>query len=191
MTAIAPATTWFNASTRVEQLADASFIFGGTHLLREFLSRASACRTGGRVLIVSPFVETALLGRSALFEREAASQFDLLLITTPAAARSRAARELRSCGWRTCKMYALRGLHAKLYVFLPERGHVHALIGSHNLTSAAAFTNSEAGVLISGASRDTDGVVRGIIEHIASLKGRASCVPPSSAHPAAPSLNAA
>ena len=174
--------TWFSSDRRATDLGGSDFILGSTHLLCEFLERAASMPTGRRLLIVAPFLDEALVEDNKLFTAECVVDSDLLLITTPSEARGGAVRAMTALPWRSCEVRALRGLHSKLYVVLPPGGTSLALLGSHNLTLAAANSNMELGILITGASTAANQLIADLYDHILDLRRRAK-VAYDSLHP--------
>ncbi len=164
--------TWFTPASRVANVGDAEVLFGGTHLLREFLDTAASVPGGRRVLLVAPFLDVTTLRDTSFFGFEATGRTDLVLITAPAAARGSAVRAIAGMPWRSLEVRSLRGLHSKLYVALPEQGAPAALLGSHNLTAAGATSNCEIGVLVQGRTADGRAVIAGLVEHVLNLRSR-------------------
>lgn len=184
MTGDCQATTWFEPSSTTLEMSGASIVFGGTHLMAEFLATSASCpQPGGRLMIVSPFLDANLVGRLAPFTEDSARSLDLLLITTPTAASRLAARAMSSLPWRSCEVRALRGLHAKLYMLLPDKGASVGLMGSHNLTAAGIFANNEAGVLVQGHTPTSLDVLPGIVDHILALRERSTVIYDSKSWP--------
>lgn len=168
--------SWFTPSHGSLNSTDASFLFGGTQLLQEFFSRAAESESPAKLLLVAPFIDVGLMERVLLFTPSKAKQFDLLMLTTFTSARSPAMQSLLSLPWRSAEVRAIRGLHAKMYVVLPQRGSSFALVGSHNLTAAAAFKNSEAGVLVLGGIANAKAIIGDIAAHVASLSEKATLI---------------
>jgi len=183
MSKITQVSTWFDA-TGGGQLVDAAFVFGGTHLLSEFFGRTTNWTKPKSLMVVSPFLDARLLERLPAFSEEHTAQTDFLLITTPAQARTSAAKRFSALKWHSCEIRGLTGIHAKLYVFESGLRDRIALIGSHNLTGPGAFGNEEAGVLIAEQGADSAGVIASIIAHVMKLRTRASLVYDSLAWPA-------
>ena len=164
------ATTWFDGSRHAISLIEASIVFGGTHLLREFFSRVAAQNEYGRLVVVTPFLDAALLPHLSAFDVEKARITDLLLITTHREVRSSTARAIAAFLWHSCEIYALRGLHAKVFAAIPIRGTAVLLMGSHNLTKAGAFNNIEIGVLVTGTTVETCSSIHSLVDHVIELK---------------------
>src|SRR5205823_14434629 len=108
--------------------------FGGTRLLEVFMDAAVRER-GGRLWLISPYVDEALFASPfCLLSGLDHVAFSVTAITsTDQAARSIAAR---IGGWQWGSFRALwhPRLHGKMYLLrATSRSHI-ALIGSHNLT---------------------------------------------------------
>lgn len=162
----------FHKEAWADQVATADALFGGERLLLAFLERAAAMRAGGRLLIVSPFLDARILQCSPVFCAECAAGIDLSLVTTPRAARSADVKAIAGLPWRSCEVRALSRLHAKLFAAVPTRGNTAFLLGSHNLT-VGATQNAEAGVLLTGQSAAARLLAAQLLDHVAALRGQA------------------
>ena len=185
------AATWFDESRDPSTLVDAAYVFGGTHLLRSFFGHASAKPANGRLLLVTPFIDANLLAHLSPFQDEHARKTDLVLLTTPGEARSSALARIAQLPWRRCEIRSLRGLHAKLYVSLQDGRTPKALIGSHNLTAAGAFSNIEVGVLLSGVNHESQQIIGSLIDHVLELRAASTAVYDSLSWPPSSSVAAA
>lgn len=162
----------FQKDDRILNVTAAEALFGGARLLLTFLERAAAMTSGGRLVLVSPFLDAGILGCGAVFRPECATHIDLSLVTTQDAARSPDARAIAVLPWRSCEIRALNRLHAKIFAAVPERGDAIILLGSHNLT-VDATRNVEAGVLVSGHTADAQCLITQLLDHVAVLRAQA------------------
>lgn len=165
-------TAWFEPRSMTLDVGNADVVFGGTHLLLEFLQSASGIAGYRQVSLVAPFLDRALIEQESFFSLEGAKLTDLLLITTPVQEHGPAMEAVLALPWRSCEVLILKHLHSKVYVAQPEQGSSFALLGSHNLTAAAAARNYEIGVLVHGRSDNTRTIISGLQEHVAALRAR-------------------
>jgi len=168
--------TWFDGSKRPSNLDTVSFVIGGTHLLHEFFGRTGEMRSGGQLIIVTPFIESNVIAEIDFLGSDRVREFDLLLITTPRTARSAAANGLASLKWRSREIRALRDLHAKLYAVVPVKDVRMAVIGSHNLTAPGVGKNAEMGILISGSTLEGQLAFDALVENVSHLRRKSSLV---------------
>ena len=144
---------WFHNEVLPDVTKDASIVVGGTSLLREFLTIPASTPEGGQISIAVPFVGPGFATMLAAWELMPHARIDIVLVTAGQADARRGWNEIGRLPWRSVIIAVCRRLHAKVYAFVPPSGAAACLIGSHNLTRAAAARNHEAGVLLL-ASRD-------------------------------------
>jgi hypothetical protein len=163
-------TTLFIPSGNPIISSSADVVFGGTHLMRDFLWLAEERQGVGRVVLVSPFLDQRLFEEVSFFGATTTRTKDLLLITTPTKRHDNAIRSMIDLGWRSSEVRVLSGLHSKLYLVLPHAGAPIALVGSHNLTFAGSVSNHELGVLVQGRSEGARVVIAGLEAYAAQLR---------------------
>jgi phosphatidylserine/phosphatidylglycerophosphate/cardiolipin synthase-like enzyme len=131
---------------------------GGGELLLSFFEEAFRMRAE-RLVVLSPYVDDGAFADPALgrsWKRASALGENIVVVRTAQAAEA-VLRAMQS-GHRRCNLRLNPKLHAK--VFLAWRhGAEIALVGSHNLTGAALYTNEEIGILIKPATNATRAIV--------------------------------
>ncbi len=123
-------------------------IFGDSRLLSDFFDEACGMRAT-HALMLAPYVDEAGLGDEVvgpLWRRLVVSARLAIVVRTPAAVDivSRAV----GADAHDVQLRLNPRLHAKVFVAWRDGGRGVALVGSHNLTRAAAHVNTEAGILV-------------------------------------------
>jgi hypothetical protein len=150
-------------------MPDPAIVFGGTHLLAEFV-HAAATFPDGSLAIAVPFVRHGVAGECLPWESLRHRAIDLTVITAAARDAQAVVDDVGPYPWRSLLVRVRSRVHTKLYALLAPDGGGVCLVGSHNLTWRGAAGNHEAGTLFVGR-RDpaVGGVVRACHDHVASL----------------------
>ena len=126
---------------------------GGTALPEEFLSRVALSQDPGELWIVAPFIDRDIAVTASGLRALRHSQLDVFVLTANRRNALNAHHAMASFRWRSVKVAAKPGLHAKIYLFMARRSRF-CVIGSHNFTRAGFAGNFEAGVLLASTGGD-------------------------------------
>jgi phosphatidylserine/phosphatidylglycerophosphate/cardiolipin synthase-like enzyme len=124
---------------------EAPLVIGSTVLLPQFLSLCAASQQR-TVFFTAPFYESTFMERLA-------SNFDFRSVRVEIIVETGAVAELilSDLQQHYCQNFALyicARLHAKVYIFESLRGHLAALVGSHNPTVSGMSSNIEIGIVL-------------------------------------------
>lgn len=138
---------WFRDDPLPDFVPTPTIIVGGRRLLKEFMRQTALIGGDGVLAIAAGSLSADGLRLACDWTALDHSTLDLHLATSGERSAKDAERELGGFPWRSLHIRQSEGLHSKVYSFLSGTGASVCLIGSHNVSRSAMFTNTEAGLL--------------------------------------------
>lgn len=140
--------TWFRNEPLPVFMNDTSLVIGGTNLITAFMDSIVIHGCIGELGITVPFVDSKFMVACPAWQELNHADVDLFLVVKGEMDVKAAMDQLSPFPWRSLRISRFRTLHAKVFTFVGGNGMSQALVGSHNLTAAAAKKNYETGVMI-------------------------------------------
>jgi hypothetical protein len=141
--------SWFRKDPLPLFISDPLLVFGGTNLISMFIESLAINGDSGELGITVPFVDSGFIMACPAWRELNHSNIDLFVVSKRESDVEAAKTQFSLFPWRSLRIARLRVLHAKVFTFVGANGTSMALVGSHNLTAAAAQNNYEAGVFLS------------------------------------------
>ena len=141
--------SWFRTDPLPPTAHDPVTVIGGTNLIHLFMDSLVMRGNGGELGITVPFVDSGFIAACPAWQELIHRDIDLFVVVRRERDVKAAIVNLSPMPWRSLRIARFPSLHAKVFTFVGDNSMSMALVGSHNLTGAAARINYEAGVLIS------------------------------------------
>jgi len=144
--------SWFRNDPLPLFVSDPLLVIGGTNLITTFMDSLVIQGGSGELGITVPFVDSRFIMACPAWQELGHPDIDLFVVVQGERDVEAAIDQLSQFPWRSLRIARFRTLHAKVFTFVGGDGMSQALIGSYNLTGAAAKKNYETGVLIRSLS---------------------------------------
>ena len=141
--------SWFRKDPLPLFISDPLLVVGGTNLISMFIESLAVKGGCGELGITVPFVDSGFILACPAWRELNHSDINLFVVVKRECDVEAAKSQLSQFPWRSLRIARFRTLHAKVFTFVGDNGASIALVGSHNLTAAAARSNYEAGILMS------------------------------------------
>jgi len=148
---------WFSGEPLPDVFQYPAIVLGGRGLLRDFMGLVARSRRGGKLHVATPFVTRAAFSVTGTWDVLRHDHTELKAVTQSRHAAMTIQERLAVYDWSAFEIRVCNRLHAKVYAYVATSGESACLVGSHNLSVAAAARNEEAGVLFVSTGKDSLG----------------------------------